>query len=68
MDDDLKFYLRSLEATRIRRRQLLNEVIADIEQDEARHNKRKTKDWTYLGPIERQCDLLIKLLDQLKTL
>ena len=54
---------KPITAARIHRRQVLDKVLKEIESDEAKHQKRSRDTWSEINAIERQTDLLLKLLN-----
>ena len=55
----------ALKQTKVQRRYLLNQIIKSIEADETRDKFDKLVPWSEIGSIERQCDMLKKLLNEL---
>ena len=58
---------RAITASRIYRRELLDKVLRLIEEDESRHKRVPTVDWSVTGDIERQCEYLKQVLQILEN-
>ncbi len=54
---------KPITAARIHRRQVLDKVLNAIVADEAKHQKSSKDTWSEINLIERQTDLLLRLLN-----
>lgn len=60
-----KTYSSALTSSKIVRRQVLDQILELVQQDEARA-RNAAIDWTEVGSIERQHDYLCRVLAELK--
>ncbi len=56
---------KPITSARFYRRQALDKVIEVIQADEKLHHKRKSDTWSEVNAIERQTDLLLRVLSAL---
>ena len=65
--ESIRDYNRALNAARVFRRTKLNTLLELIKLDESEFRKPAAVSWGLLGTIERQCELIDQMIEDLKS-